>query len=853
MIRLALVAACLALAASCSPHKESEAAAPPSPAGQQTDHEDGAGFFKAEADAKSGKLLVTLPAPDKDGLMLRAIYATGLTAGLGSNPVGLDRGLADDGRIIDFRKIGPKVVIEQENWNYRATTNNPDEKRAVRDSFARSFLWSGDIVSESDAGVVVDISSFLTSDTLDIRGILKQGGQGDYAIDKDRSFPDYKSVLVFPDNVEMDAYVTLTSDKAGSEVAATAANGRVFTLIQHHSFVRLPDDGYKTRAFDPRIADIDVPYYDFGAELSDPIINRFARRFRLEKIDPNAPSSPVKKPIVFYIDNAAPEPIRSALKEGVSWWADAFKAAGFENAFIVKILPEGASPMDVRYNVVEWTHRQTRGWSYGGGVSDPRTGEMIKAHVVLGSQRVRQDRMIFEGLEGADKTGSGAPDDPNELALARIRQLGAHEVGHTLGFAHNFAASTNGRASVMDYPAPDVRVGADGKLDFSHAYAVGVGEWDKVMVKWLYSEFPKGTDEKAALNKIVKDAYASGLRFVDDNEARSVATANPYGAVWDNGDDPIAALKQTMRVREIALRNFGTRSLKAGQPISDLRAILTPIYLYHRYEVDAAAKSIGGYDFRYAEKGDPLAAGAPVPADRQRVALEAIVATLDPAALDLPDATLDLLTPKLASFGPGLERPELFGSDTGAMFDLLSAADAAGTESLTALLHPARAARLIETERRDPGALRYEDVLRAIEARLFAPTPTSREAEIARRLQTRFVSMLIDIAGGGASGGESQAASLFVSASGGATASPAVIVRTDAYLRALRARLSAPAGDRADAAERAMLASMIDAHLAAPAPARAPVAPQASVPPGSPIGSGSKEDCWFCDVLDAGR
>ncbi|HXI86116.1 MAG TPA: zinc-dependent metalloprotease, partial [Parvularculaceae bacterium] len=607
MIRLALIAAAFGLAVACMPQKQPAQSA--TPAATQS----AGAFFKVEADAKNGKILVTLPAPDKDGLMLRAIHAGGLTAGLGSNPVGLDRGFFDEGRVIDFRKVGPKVVVEQENWNYRATTDNPDEKRAVKDSFARSFLWSGDIVSESADGVVVDLSGFLTSDVLDVKGILKRTGQGDYSIDKDRSLPDYNSVLVFPDNVEMDAYLTLTSDKAGSEVAATAAEGRAFTLIQHHSFVRLPDDGYKTRDFDSRMADIDVPFYDFGAKLSDPIVRRYARRFRLERVDPNAASGPVKKPIVFYIDNAAPEPIRSALKEGVSWWADAFKAAGFENAFEVKILPEGASPMDVRYNVVEWSHRQTRGWSYGGGIVDPRTGEMIKAHVILGSQRVRQDRMIFEGLEGADKTGSGAPDDPDELALARLRQLGAHETGHTLGFAHNFAASTNDRASVMDYPAPDVRVTADGELDFSHAYAVGMGAWDKVMVKWLYSEFPSGTDEKAALGKIVEDAYASGLRFVDDNEARDVSTANPFGAVWDNGADPVAALDATMRVRAVALKNFGERSLKAGEPISDLKAIVTPIYLYHRYEVDAAAKSVGGYDFRYAVKGDPAAAGAPVP------------------------------------------------------------------------------------------------------------------------------------------------------------------------------------------------------------------------------------------------
>jgi hypothetical protein len=840
----AIVAALLALNA-CAPAPGEK------PGPEPLAEEAGAPFIEIAVDATAGKVLATLPPPDGEGVMLRAIHTSGLAAGLGSNPVGLDRGFADSGRIIAFRKVGPNVAIEQENWTYRASADIPLEKRAVAESFARSFLWSGKVEEEKpDGAVVVDLSSFLTGDILGLKAILKQAGQGDYVIAAERSFPDYASVLVFPDNVEMEAFVTLVADNPGDEIAATAADGRAFTLTVHHSLVRLPEEGFKTRDFDPRAAAIDVPYYDFSAGLDAPVVKRFARRFRLEKTDPAAAKSAVKKPIVYYVDPGAPEPIRSALVDGASWWAEAFEAAGFEGGYRVELLPEDANPMDVRYNVIQWVHRQTRGWSYGGGVFDPRTGEMLKAHVVLGSQRVRQDRMIFEGLAGAAKTGTGAADDPVELALARIRQLAAHEVGHTLGFAHNFAASVNDRASVMDYPAPWVRPTPEGGLDFSQSYAVGMGAWDKVTVDWLYSEYPAGADEKAALNRIIMDAYGSGLRFVDDAQGRAVSGANPVASVWDNSADPVAALDETMQVRAIALRSFGLRSVRDGEPVSRLREIIVPVYLYHRYQVDAAAKLIGGYDFRYGMKGDGAPPAAPVPAVRQRAALAAIIATLDPAALDLPDATLDQLKPPIESFGARLPS-ESFGGDTGAMFDILAAADAAGSGTLQALLHPARAARLVEMERRDPAALSLDDVLSAVEARLFANPASPRQAEIYRRLETRYVSILIDMATGETPAGASQALSLFLSGNGGPGASSAVMARTDAYLRALRGRLQPgllPTGDNASRAHRAWLAARIDAHLARPAPSRIPSADKTPIPPGSPIGMTATEECWFCDL-----
>lgn len=790
------------------------------------------GFLDLYVDKDSARVFAALPAPAPDGVSVRFIYSTGLTAGLGSNPVGLDRGYASSGEIVRFRQIGGKVVAEQENWRYRATSGRAAEAKSAQQSFAASFLWSADIeATGADGRVLVELTGFLTRDAADLGAALAHGdGADSYSLAADRSMPDPAGVLSFPDNAEIDAFLTFETSKPNAETRAAAADARAVTLVLHHSFVRLPDDGYAPRAFDQRTANIGLGFHDFSAPLGDPIVTRLSQRFRLEKTDPSAVVSPVKKPIVFYVDNGAPEEIRDALIEGAGWWAAGFEAAGFKEAYRVEVLPEDAHPLDVRYNVINWVHRQTRGWSYGQSVSDPRTGEILKANVILGSQRVRQDRMIFEGLAGAARTGTGAPDDPIQISLARIRQLSAHEVGHTLGIAHNFAASGNGRASVMDYPAPWVRPAADGSLDFSQAYGVGLGAWDLFTIKWLYTEFPQGGDDRTALDAMVSEAYGSGLRFVSDDHARSVETAHPYASVWDNGADPVAALDEVMEVRRIALGKFGPGALAEGRPTSDLNAVIVPIYLYHRYQIEAAAKFIGGLDFRYALTGDGDAAAAPVPAAEQRRALAGLVRTLDPAALDLPDALLNQLTPGDVGYAGGSSLLEVFPGRTGPVFDLAGAADIAAGLTLSAILEPSRAGRVAAYEQRVPGALSLRAILDEIGTAVFTLETDARLAPLARVVQARFVSELMALA-----------------RAEDATAEVSSVA--DAKLAALRDGFGRKRKGQSetDRAHLAALSVRITRHLAGEEVRLAKPQPALPAPPGPPIGSmGQAEECWFC-------
>ena len=838
---LSLLGAGLALLSGCSSAKPNSANIGPDPrrapasshiATKTSGLTPRPGLLDLYVDAELGKVMVRLPPSQGERQTIgEYIYYEGIVSGLGSNPVGLDRGQVGEPRILRLRELGGKVLFELVNLRFRALSDSPAEARAVEESFANSVIWSAEVAArDADGSLLIDLGPFLLRDAHGVAERLAESGQGGFALDRDKSAIDVNRCLAFPDNLEFESLLTFTGAKPGDEVRGVAVEPRVLSFVQHQSFVRLPDAGYSPREFDPRMGSFAISFHDYAAPLARPIERRWIVRHRLQGVEASADAdrpSPVRKPIVYYVDRAAPEPIRSALLEGAGWWARAFAAAGFENAFRVELLPEGADPLDLRFNVIQWVHRATRGWSYGGGVVDPRTGEQLKGHVTLGSLRVRQDRLLFEGLAGAAKSGSGLPDDPVVLALARIRQLAAHEVGHALGFSHNFAASSYGRASVMDYPAPLVRIDGQGELDFSEAYGVGVGEWDLHAVNWAYREFPPGTAEPAALEAIVQSGLRRNLYFLTDGDARPAAAANPRASLWDNGEDPVAALEQTMRVRRIALARFGEANLRVGEPLSALEEVLVPVYFHHRFQLQAAAKVVGGLDYRYALNGDstPSALARAVSPERQRRAIAVLLETLDPAVLDLPDETLRRLLPRPHGYEANRE---MFASRTAPAFDSLGAAATAADMTIRLLLQPARAARMVDFHRRNAAHPDFDELLTALVDKVFLDSALfePRQAEIARAAQRVLTDRLIELSGNGAA--------------------PAwVRSRTDGALADLLQRMDLlVALDPAEKAHFSAVTAEIGRHLARPAAPTVVTRQAAPEPPGEPIGS-LQEDLDF--------
>lgn len=639
-------------------------------------------------DGEKGAALVWLPAADADGEHVRLLHVEGIETGLGANDVGLDRGQMGGARLVRFRSVGGKILLEQINTGYRASSGGSLEQEAARQSFASSVLWGGEPVDRArDGRVLVDLTSFLVRDAHGIQGTLASSGQGSFKLDSDRSALDVGRCRAFPDNVEFAAVLTFTSAKPGPLARSSAPDGGALTFVQRQGLLRLPDGDYEPRCFDPRMGAFSIRYLDYGVPLDVPITQRLAVRHRLTR----DPETGDVEPIVYYVDAAAPEPVRSALVEGASWWAEAFAQAGYPGAFRVEVAPEGLDPLDVRNNVIQWVHRSTRGWSYGNAISDPRTGEIIKGHVSLGSLRVRQDRLLFEGMLGAEKTGSGSFDDPVELALARIRQLAAHEVGHTLGLAHNFAASASERASVMDYPAPRIRPNGRGGLDVSDAYGVGVGAWDVHAIRALYAAVPEGEAQADFQERLHRGAADRGLRYLTDQDARPAGAAQPYANLWDDGDDPVKALLDALEVRQVALRRFGAGNLAPGRPVAELEEVFVPLYLHHRFQVDAAVKMIGGVLYEHEVNGGRPEPMRPVPAADQQRALAALMVTLSPETLSIPAPLRRLLYPRPPGYGSSRE---VFAREAGVAFDWLGAADVAARMTVSGLMDPQRLMRL---------------------------------------------------------------------------------------------------------------------------------------------------------------
>lgn len=690
-------------------------------------------LLPVKAAPTDGRILFTLPPADAQGVAGRFLYATTMRTGLGSANLRIDRGMVGPEQILAFRRIGKKVAVTFENWRFRAT-GDAAVAEGGRTSFPFSVMAMLDVVATGpDGSLTVDIAPFLTRDTVGLADALNEGGKG-FRLAEALSAADPSSVKVFPDNIEIDALQTYQSDTPGREVSAIAAEPRQIGFVVHHSFVRLPAPGFQVRRFDTRSGASGERYYDYGTPLGEDVVQQLANHFRLEKTDPAAPRSPVKKPIVFYVDRAAPEPIRTALVEGVNYWRAAFDKAGLIDAFRAEVLPEGADPMDVRYNMVNWSNRLTRGWSYGGGIVDPRTGEIIKGNVVIGALRVRQDMTIFEGLVGTAQTNSGGPNDPVRVSLDRIRQLGAHEVGHAIGFMHNFAASTQERASVMDYPGPRIKL-TGGRIDLSDAYAKGGGAWDDFTVDWLYGQPAPGVDPDGVARAKALAAQARGLRFVTDVDGRAPDTPSPWGSMWDDGPDPVASLRHMLAVRRVAIANFGPGVLRKDEALADLRRKFVPVWLLHRYDVDAVGKLVGGIDSDYAVAGDNHPPARPVPAASQIAAIDALMETLTAATLTVPDRLVMPLSAAINGRNDPQFDQEVFRNAGSFAFDPLVAADVAAQLPLDSLLAPTRLARLFEQHRRDPALPGVELVL----DRLQAATVAARSDAVGRRIAYRMV------------------------------------------------------------------------------------------------------------------
>jgi uncharacterized protein DUF4953/uncharacterized protein DUF5117 len=719
---------------------ETEHKAPPTIEQKTTGMQRMPGFFTYFWDARDGKLWLQI-----DKWNTPFLYYETLPNGVGSNDVGLDRGQPGKTHVVHFERSGPRILLVAENEDYRAVTDDKEQQQAVQQAFAQSVLWGFEAAAEDGESVLVDATPFFLSDVHEVAARLAELKQGNYHVDASRSAIYLPRTRNFPENTDVESTLTLVGENPGHWVETVTPDPRAVTVHEHFSFIQSPPDGFHKRAYDPRSSFFGIGYMDFATPVDQPIVKRYIAHHRIAKKDPSAATSEPVKPILYYVDRAIPEPIRSAVLEGVGWWNQAFTAAGYKDAFQVQLLPEGVDPMDVRYNVIEWIPRSTRGWAYGSAISDPRTGEIINGHVNFDALRIRQVFLIAQGLLDPFGKDPAALKKANEMALARIRQLAAHETGHTLGLMHNYAASIVNRSSVMDYPAPTVTVGADGLPDVSDAYAVGIGEWDKVSISYGYSDLSQAADETAALDKILGDAFSRGLLYLTDQDARPLGSSSSIAHLWDTGSNDLDGLKRVMAVRAAALKNLSENAIPEHTPMATLEDVLVPMYLYHRYQVAAVAKSIGGLDYSFNLRGIKDKAPEILPAAQQRDAIRAVLDTLSPQTLALPESLLKLIPPRPPEYPTGREN---FSRRTSPAFDALAPAEAAAQIVANLLLQPERAQRMIEYHALDANNPSFDELVGdLLTATWKAPAAPGYKGAIQRTVNAVVLDRLMALAG----------------------------------------------------------------------------------------------------------